>query len=94
MSKEFSFSKFQATGNKAIDECANIIVCARANGTPLKALHLKPSYYEWFKSGVQILMGRSMEKDEQMQFDGVDIEKASLFQSKNIVVEYYTTSTA
>ena len=34
-------------------------------------------------------MNRSLEDDEQLQFDGVDIEKASKFQTKNIVLEYY-----
>jgi hypothetical protein len=85
----FTFSQFQATGNKAIDECANLIACAREQNMSVKALHLKPSYYSWFKSGVEILSGKALEIGQQMQFDGVDIEKGTIFQSKDCVIEYY-----
>ena len=85
----FSFSEFQATGNKAIDECANLIACAREQNMAVKSLHLKPSYYSWFKSGVEILSGQALEVDQQMQFDGVNIEKGTIFQSKDCVIEYY-----
>ena len=84
-----NFSTYKPTYNKAIDQCANLIALCRQRNEPLKALHLKPVFYEWFKSGVQTLMNRSLEDDEQLQFDGVDIEKASKFQTKNIVLEYY-----
>jgi len=85
----FDFSKYERTYNKAIDECASIIGIARDNNLPVKALHLKPIYFEWFKAGVQTLMNRPLNEDENMQFDGVNIEKASKFQTKNIVIEYY-----
>lgn len=83
------FSKYERTYNTPIDMCANLIGCARANNLPLKALHLTPIYYEWFVSGVQTLMNRPLNSDEVLQFDGVDIEKGSKYQSKNILLEYY-----
>lgn len=85
----YDFSKFQRTYNKAIDECASIIGLARDRNVPIKALHLRPVYYEWYKSGVQTLMDRPLVEDEKMQFDGVDIEKGSKLQTRNIVIEYY-----
>ena len=85
----YDFSKYQTTYNKPIDQCANIIACARERNQALKALHLRPMFYEWFKSGVQTLANRPLEAGELMQFDGVNIERGSKFQSKDIVLEYY-----
>lgn len=85
----YDFSSFERTHNRPIDECANLIECARKALQPLKALHLHPFYYEWYKSGVQTLMNRALNEDEKLQFDGVDIEKGTKFQSKNIILEYY-----
>ena len=87
----FDFSKYERTHNTAIDQCASIIGVARDRNVGIKALHLKPIYFEWFKSGVQTLMNRPLNEDEKLQFDGVDIEKGSVFQSKNISIEYYQT---
>ena len=69
--------------------CGNLIGCARENNLPLKALHLTPLYYEWFKSGVQTLMGKPLEDGELLQFDGVNIEQGSRLQSKAVILEYY-----
>lgn len=85
----YNFSEYEPTYNKAIDLCANLIACARKNMMPIKALHLTPIYFEWFKSGVQTLMNRELEADDQLEFDGVSIEKGSFLQSKSIVIEYY-----
>jgi hypothetical protein len=85
----YDFSKYERTHNGAIDMCANIIGCARQNMMPLKALHLTPVYYEWFKSGVQVLMNKPLLENELLEFDGVNIEMGSRYQSKPIVMEYY-----
>lgn len=85
----YNFSDYEPTHNKAIDLCANLIASARVNRKPLKALHLTPIYYEWYKSGVQTLLNRPLLDDEFLEFDGVNIEKGSRFQSKVIVLEYY-----
>lgn len=87
----YNFNIFEPTYNKAIDHCANIICCARANNKPVKALHLQPSFYEWFKGGVKELMKDKESADtlDQMNFDGVEIHKSSIFQTKPIIIEYY-----
>ena len=85
----YDFSKYERTHNGAIDMCANIIGCARQNMMPIKALHLTPVYYEWFKSGVQVLMDKPLLENELLEFDGVNIELGSRYQSKPIVMEYY-----
>lgn len=85
----YDFSNFQCTGNKAIDLCANLIGCARANNQAIKALHLQKTYYEWFKSGVKVMIGRDLEDGEGFQLDGVNIEKGDRFQMKPVLIEYY-----
>lgn len=88
----YHFSQYEPTYNKAIDQCANIIAVARQNLHPLKALHLSPFYYDWFKSGVQTLMNRPLDEGELLEFDGVNIEKGSKYQSKSIILEYYPST--
>lgn len=85
----YDFNKYEQTHNKMIDLVANVISLARDRNEPIKALHLKPYNYEWFKSGVQTLMNRPLEVDELLEFDSVNIELGSKFQSKTIVIEYY-----
>ena len=85
----YDFSNYERTHNTAIDMVANVIACCRVNNQALKAVHLTPIYYEWFKGGVQTLLDRPLLDEEQMEFDGVNIEKGDRFQSKNIVLEYY-----
>lgn len=94
----YNFSEFTPTFNKAIDLCANIIGCARDNGTPIKSLSLQPLHFEWFKGGVKQLMEQNgaspemianVDGDQMLQFDGVNIEKGSRLQTKAVIIEYY-----
>ena len=89
-----NFSNYKTTGNKAIDMCANLIGCARERSMPVKALHLKPIMYEWFKSGVTVLMDKELDSETRLEFDTVNICKGSKFQTKDIVIEYYETAKA
>ena len=89
----YNFSDYEPTHNKAIDLCANLIANARVHKLPLKALHLTPLYYEWYKSGVQTLLNRPLLDEELLEFDGVNIEKGSRYQSKSVVLEYYQNKT-
>ena len=83
------FTQYQKTGCYAIDMCANLIACARVNRQAVKSLTLKPIMYEWFKSGTQQMMGKPLEDGQQMQLDGVDIEKGTIYQIKDVLIEYY-----
>ncbi len=94
----YNFSNYQPTFNKQIDLCANLIGCARQQNRPIKTLSLKPINFEWFKSGVKTLMEHAkaspetiagVDNETVLMFDGVNIEKGSLFQSKPIIIEYY-----
>ena len=85
----YNFSHYEPTHNKTIDLCANLICNARYHKMPLKSLHLTPLYYEWYKSGVQTLMNRPLLDEELLEFDGVNIEKGSKYQSKPVILEYY-----
>lgn len=101
---DFRFSNYEPTGNTAIDHCANLIACARVNEQALEALELSPIYYEWFKSGVKTMI-ESKIKDKQeredrimdvenglMEFDTVKILKGSKFQTKPVIIKYWTVN--
>lgn len=88
----YTYTNYQASGNKAIDYCANLIACARVNNLAPKTLHLQKQYYEWYKSGVQTFLDRPLEDGELMQFDGVDIELGGKFQTKPVIIEYYPSN--
>ncbi len=96
-----NFSKVEPTFNKQIDFCANLIACAREQNRPIKTLSLKPINFEWYKSGVKTLMDKagapkediaSVDNENVLMFDGVNIEKGSIFQSKPIIIEYYAAA--
>ena len=89
----YNFSNYKPTYNSAIDYCVNLIACARRNNMPIKALHLSPMYYEWFRSGVQTLMDKPIDADQPLMFDGVDIEKGTKFQRHAVLPEYYQLNT-
>lgn len=85
----FNYNKYKSSGNPAIDLVANIVCEARAKQKPLKAIHLKPLFFDWFKGGVEILNGKPLLEDQGMQFDSVNIEKGTFYQSKMAILEYY-----
>lgn len=91
MNNNYNYSQYEPTYNKALDLVGNLVGCARHNREALKAIHLKPIYYEWVRSGVQTLMNKDLEEDQPLQFDGVNIEKGSKFQTKIALLEYYET---
>jgi hypothetical protein len=82
---------YRATGNKAIDAVASCIMWHRQRKIALKAIHLKEHYYDWFRTGVEVLQGKRLEDGQLMQFDGVDIEKGSRFQREAILPEVWTS---
>jgi hypothetical protein len=71
------------------DMCASVIFSHRVKDIPLKALHLLPKMYEQFQWWTQKQLGRELNEDEQMEFDGVHIEKGYKGQSTPIVVELW-----
>jgi hypothetical protein len=78
---------YQPTGNKVIDQVAVIIMNHRVQKIALKAIHLKPLYYVWFKKGVEILQGKALEEGQLMSLDGVNIELGDKFQQKPMLIE-------
>ena len=86
MGKSYNIlTDYKATGNKAIDAVASCIMWHRKRRLALKAIYLKPMYYDWFKRGVEILQGRELLEGELLNMDAVNIEKGSTFQSKPIL---------
>lgn len=81
---------YKATGNKALDGAASCIIYHRKKNIALAAIYLKPLYYEWFKKGTEILLGRELEEGELMTMDGVNIELGSIFQSVAILPKLWS----
>jgi hypothetical protein len=78
---------YQPTGNKAIDNAAAIVMWHRKRNIALKAIHIKQPYYDWFKRGTEIILGRELEEGEMMSIDAVYIELGSRFQSTPMVAQ-------
>lgn len=90
-----NWSKYERTYNNAIDLCAQCIGYHRARMLPLKAITLKPMYYELFKKGLEVLMKKRLEDPfTDLYFDGVLIKKGETRQFENMVCEYYPKAIA
>jgi hypothetical protein len=92
-SEPINWSRYEPTGNNAIDLCAQCIGYHRSVNKPLKAIILKASYYDLFRAGVEVLMKRHGKKldapAENLTFDEVLIKKGSMLQFDSIICEYH-----
>jgi hypothetical protein len=78
---------YQPCGNKAIDQVAACIVWHQQRNIPLKAIHLAPMYYDWFRKGLEILQGAPLDPEQLMQMYSIDIEKGDKRQKTPILPE-------
>ena len=85
----FNWSDYNRTYNNAIDLVCQCIGHARKTMKPIKALRLKPSYYDLFKAGLNVLAKREIDPATELLFDGVKILRGSPMQFDSIVCEYY-----
>lgn len=89
---QFDYSKFDRTGNKAIDLTAECIGYYRAMMRPVKSVYLTPRYFDLFVAGMQVLMikaGQAFDPNSEWLFDGVMVKKASPLQFDSIRAEFY-----
>ena len=92
--KNYDITKdYRACGNMAIDGVASCIMYHRKLKIGLRAIYLKPFWYELFKKGTINILGRPLEEGEFLSMDGINIEKGSLFQSKPILPETFNDFT-
>lgn len=91
------YKKYQPTGIRSIDLVTRVIYGERLRNMPLKAIHLSPTHFEHYKSGVNVLLekerGHGLLVGEGMQFDGVNIERGDFGQLHEYQLEYYPMAT-
>jgi hypothetical protein len=76
------------TGNRAFDLVLSIVEQEKTKNVPLKSIYLHPLYYNWFRDGIKIVMGKDIEDEKGLQYDGIFIEKGDKRQSKPALLEY------
>lgn len=92
-SEIFDFADYEPTGNKAIDLVAQAVGWARKNGRPLKAVILKPSYFDLFRLGLEVLARHKKIKleitgIEVIELDGVEVRRGNR-QWETMLLEFY-----
>lgn len=89
------WSKYERTYNNAIDLCAQAIGFYRAKRIPIKAIILKPTSYELFKRGVELLQKKRIDDPlTELYFDGVEIRLGNSTQIDTAKFEFYPTAGA
>jgi hypothetical protein len=66
---------YKSCGNIAIDTVASCIIWHRKRHIGLKAIYLKTYYYDLFKRGTELMLGRTLEEGELLMMDHVNIER-------------------
>jgi len=87
----FNFSNYDRTYNNAIDLCAQAIGWARRTNKPVKAIILRPTYYDLFFVGIEVLAKNKIDPNTELFFDGTLIKRGSSRQFDNLVFDYYPT---
>ena len=86
----FNWSKYDRTGNTAIDLVAQAIGYHRQTRKPIKAIKLKATYYDLFKAGIEVIRKQRFEEQElNLFFDGVEIKRGSTAQFDSLKCEYH-----
>lgn len=88
----YDFSNYQKSYNNAIDLVAQAVGWARANNKPLACVKLKPTSFDLFRKGVEVLTKKTLSGYEELEFDGVKVERGSFSQFDTIKLEYYVMS--
>lgn len=86
-----SLSNYERTYNNAIDLVAEAAGWAlKKSLKPVAAIVLKPSRYEQFVKGVEVLQGGELTEDEKqgLTFQGIKILKGSNAQIDSLRLEY------
>lgn len=88
--KPIDYASYQRTGNNAIDLVAQAAGYIRATGRPVKAYVLKPTSYDLFRAGLEIMMNAPLDPVSVLTWEGVEIRKGGRAQFESLVIEYYT----
>jgi hypothetical protein len=85
----FDWSNYDRTYNNSIDLVAQAVGWARKNNKPLKAIILKPTSYDLFKAGINVLAKAEIDPNTELYFDGVLIKRGGSKQFESLICEYY-----
>lgn len=99
MKQPFDFSDYNRTYNTAIDLVAQAVGYHRKRQSPLKAIVLRPSYYDLFRKGVEVLMLTGKDKqvlkdEEELTMDHVPVKRGSALQWEPIICEFHKPAVA
>ncbi|MFX1704585.1 hypothetical protein PV783_11560 [Chitinophaga sp. CC14] len=94
MNQPFNFSDYNRTYNNAIDLVAQAVGYHRKRQNPLKAIILRPAYYDLFRKGVEVLMLTSKNKqvlkdEEELTMDHIPVRRGSPFQWEPLICEFH-----
>jgi hypothetical protein len=81
-------------GIDIVDACAECILFYQKRKVAIKALHLRPYYYDKFKAAVMYMNvmngGQFIDHDAPLKFISTDIERGSKLQQDRILPELWT----
>jgi len=89
----FNYKNYRPTGITEVDSVVACIFWNRKNLFPIMSIDLRPNHYLIFMEFMRRLVPEE-EFTGSVTFDGVDINKGSILQKKNISCNYYTPEPA
>ena len=84
-----NWKEWKAVGVQSVDMCASVIFTHRVKRLPIKAIHLLPRMYGQFQLWTERTMGKELEEGQQLEFDGVYIEKGQDDQKTPLLIELW-----
>lgn len=88
-----NWSRYEPTGNHAIDLCAQVIGWAKrreqAGGPKLLRLSLRPMSYRLFLAGLEVLQKKKIDPQTRLQWDGVPIIEGPAKQMESVIMSWY-----
>lgn len=87
--KLFDYSKYEKTGNIAIDMVAECMGFYAKRGLEPAKIELKPHYYDMMRKGIEVLAGKELNFDGGITFEKVPIERGSIMMLDNLRPIFY-----
>jgi hypothetical protein len=84
-----NWKEWKGVGVQSVDMCASTIFTHRVKKLPIKAIHLLPRMYGQFQLWAERAMGKKLEEDQQLEFDGVYIECGESTQKTPLLIELW-----
>jgi hypothetical protein len=83
------WGEYQRTYNNAIDLVIQAVGYHKRTMKPLKAIVLKPTSFDLFKSGLDVLSKKKQDTTSQLYFEGIEIKRGKAFQFDTMKFEFY-----